>query len=113
MLDNTLKTQLKTYLERLVNRRRQMHGAGDRFEIIRAKGERIKVTVPADDIVRMSGHDGARETPAILREDGEISVPIMRENFAWAVKIALAIRRAHADLSFRMQVTRRDAHRVG
>src|SRR6266702_7925943 len=40
-------------LERLMDRRRLMHRAGDRLEILRIKGEWVKIAIPADCIEGM------------------------------------------------------------
>ena len=91
-------------LKGLVDRRRQVHRAGDRLKIIRVERERVKVAVPAHDIMRVTGHDVPRETIPILGQHGEIALLIHGENLARAVKIALAVGRAHPDLALFMQV---------
>src|SRR5947207_15990051 len=42
-----------TNLKRLMNRRRLMHRAGDRLEILGVERERIEITIPADRIEGM------------------------------------------------------------
>ena len=42
-------------LKGLMDRRRLMHCASDRFEILRVERERIQITVPTDGIERMMG----------------------------------------------------------
>src|SRR5207302_10331625 len=47
---------ITTDLECLMNRRRLVHGAGDRLEILGVKSEWVNVSIPANDIERMMRH---------------------------------------------------------
>src|SRR5439155_27156268 len=53
-------------LKRLMDRRRLMHRAGDRLEILRVKSKRIKITIPADGIEWIMRERDARETRTVL-----------------------------------------------
>ena len=62
-------------LERLMDRRRLMHRAGDRLEVLRVEGEGINVAVPADDIERVMRMHHARPTRAVFHQHLDVFVP--------------------------------------
>ena len=58
-----------TNLKRLMDRRRLMHRAGDRLEILRVERERIKIAIPADGIERMMRQRHARRAAVRLSRE--------------------------------------------
>ena len=61
-------------VERLMHRRRLMHAAGDRLEVVDVERERPQVTVPADDVERVVRVDVAGDLAARLDADLELAL---------------------------------------
>src|SRR5437588_13076350 len=87
-------------LKRLMDWRRLMNRAGDRFEILGVKRERINVSIPADNIERMMRHGHTRPTGSIFHQN--LGVPFMVDQIQLgrSVKVAFGIRRANFNLTF-------------
>ena len=62
----------------LMNRRRLMHGAGDRFEVGGVEGKRIEIPVPAERIERMMRVHHPGQARAILHQHVHIFFAIDR-----------------------------------
>src|SRR5437764_14312313 len=56
----------------LMDRRRLMHGSGDRLEILSVERERIKITIPADRIEGMMRERHVPEPRAVLHQNIDI-----------------------------------------
>src|SRR6266513_3715769 len=100
-------------LKRLMDWRRLMNRAGDRFEILGVERERINVSVPADDIERMMRHCYAGPARAVLDQNFRVLFLVDCVQLTRSMKIALGIRSAHFDLAFLIQITLRTTHRTG
>src|SRR5258707_14759551 len=98
-------------LECLMDRRRLMHRARDRLEILRVERERIEIAVPAERVERMMGQGHTGESRSILDENIDILLLIDRNDFARTMKIALRVRGAHLNLPLVIQVTLRNPDR--
>src|SRR5437870_12203463 len=91
-------------LKRLMDRRRLMHRASDRLEILRVKSEGIKITIPADGIEGMMGQCNARETHAGLYQNIHMLLFIDRNQLSRRIEIALRVRCSHRNLPLVVQV---------
>ena len=89
----------------LMDRRRLMHRAGDRLEILRVKCERIQITVPAHRIERMMRQRHAGEARAVFDQNIDIFFFVDGDDLGRRVEIALGIGRAHFDLALVIEVT--------
>src|SRR5205823_2235569 len=100
-------------LKRLMDRGRLMNRAGDRFEILGVKRERINVSIPADNIERMMRHGHARPAGSIFHQN--LGVPFLVDwiQLGRSVKVAFGIRRAHLNLTFAIQIAFRNPDRSG
>src|SRR5262245_25503676 len=58
---------IATNLECLMDRRRLMNRTSNRLEVLRVKGKRINVAIPADDIERVMRHRHLSPARAVLR----------------------------------------------
>src|SRR2546421_9357299 len=85
--------------EGLMNRRRLMDRAGNRFEVLRVKRERINKAVPADNVEGVMGVNHARPARAVFHEHLYVLVLVDGQQLGWPVEIALGIGRAHSDLT--------------
>src|SRR5207249_2714754 len=104
---------VSTNLKRLMDWRRLMNRAGDRFEILGVERERINVPIPADDIEGMMRHRHTSPARAVLDQNFRVLFLVDCVQFARSMKIALGIRRAHFDLALLIQITLRNSHRTG
>src|SRR5205814_9860977 len=95
------------HLKGLMNRRRLMHRAGDRLEILGVKSKWIEIAIPADRIERMMRMHNSSEPRPILHQDFDVYLRIDREHFTRRMEIAFGIRRPHSNLSFVIQVALR------
>src|SRR5437763_2818668 len=102
-----------THFKGLMDRRRLMDRAGNRFEILGVKSKRIEIPIPAERVERMMRMDHARKPRTVLHQDLDVFLAVDREHFAWRVEIAFRIGRAHSDLSLVIQVTLRYPYRAG
>src|SRR5438876_2209097 len=100
-------------LEGLMNRRRLMHGASNRLEILRVKSEWINVAIPADDVERVMRHRHAGPARTVLYQNFRVFFLVDRVEFGRRMKIALGIRGAHCDLTLLLQIPFRNTHRAG
>src|SRR5438552_7364164 len=100
-------------LESLMDRRRLMHGAGNRLEILRVKSEWINVAIPADDVERVMRHRHAGPARTILYQNFRVLFLVDRVELGRRMKITLGIRGAHFDLTLLVQIPFRNTHRPG
>src|SRR5260370_39931562 len=82
-------------LKCLMDRRRLMHGAGNRLEILRVKREWINVAIPADDVERMMRHCHAGPAPTVLYQNFRVLLLVERVELGRRLKNALGIKGAH------------------
>src|SRR5580698_2518644 len=82
-----------------MDRRRLMHPAGDRFEIMNAECKRVTTTVPADHVKRMMPVMDPVDHPLFLRPDQKIPLIIMGGQRLRPPNIPFAIRRMLQQLS--------------
>src|SRR5262249_40990099 len=91
-------------LEGLMDWRRLMHRACDRFEIPCVKCEGVEIAVPANDIERMMRHGHLRPARSVFHENLNVAFLVDRIDVRWAVKVTLGIRCAHFDLALVIQI---------
>ena len=86
-------------LERLVHRRRLVHAADDRLEVVDVERPRIEHPVPPDDVARVVVEHELVEAVVLLHDDPEIAPLVVRHELARHLEVALAVRRALDDLA--------------
>ena len=86
-------------LERLMDWRRLVHRAGNWFEILRVKCERINEPIPADDVERMMRHRHHSPARAVFDQNFRVAFFVYGVQLSWPVQIALGIRRTHFNLA--------------
>src|SRR5262245_24314710 len=97
-------------LKRLLRRGRLVNRAGDRLEVIRIEGERVKHPIPADYVERMIGEHVARQPRAVLDDDARVLLLIDDEKLARPAQVALVVWSAEAKLAIAIQIPWRDVH---
>ena len=91
-------------LEDLVHRRRLVHLAGDRHEVLDVERVGVEAAVPADDVERVRGvgqpgaDDARRAVAAVLDEHLDVGA-VLDERLLRAVQVALAVRRVLEELA--------------
>src|SRR5438067_12384034 len=80
-------------LECLMDRRRLMHGAGNRLEILRVKSEWINVAIPADDVERVMRHRHAGPARTVLYQNFRVLFLVDRVELGRRMNITFGIRR--------------------
>ena len=73
----------------LMDRRRLMHRAGNRFEILRVESERIEIAIPADRIERMLRQRHARETRAVFNQNIDVFLFVDGDDLRRSMQITL------------------------
>ena len=81
-----------TGLERLVDRRRLVHPAGDRLEVADVEPERPEVAIPADDVERVMAVVVGGDPVGRADMDDEIAFVGPRRDVLGIVQVALRVR---------------------
>ncbi len=94
-------------LEGLVDRRRLMHAADDRLEVVDVERPGIELTVPPHHVERVMVEDDLVEPVVLLDHDREGALLIVGAELTRDADVALAVRRPLDQLTHRIEIALR------